>query len=128
MATSRRTKPADLDKAIGNILAEYGDNVTEAIKKAATEVAKKAAKEIKAASPVRTGAYKKDWAYKQSDTRFGREAVVYNRKHYQLTHLLEKGHAKRGGGRVRPIRHIEPVEEKAVKAFRKAVEEIAGEG
>lgn len=32
--------------------------------------------------------------------------VIHNKKHYQLAHLLEKGHALRGGGRTRAFPHI----------------------
>jgi hypothetical protein len=50
--------------------------------------------------------------------------VVHNATHYQLTHLLEHGHAKRGGGRVPGIPHIRLVEEEAIKEYTEAVERV----
>ena len=53
----------------------------------------------------RTGKYTKDWDVTQRDRRVGRitgteSYSVHNKKHYQLTHLLQNGHASRNGGRV----------------------------
>ena len=34
---------------------------------------------------------------------------VHNKNHYQIIHLLEKGHQSRNGGRVRAFEHVGPV-------------------
>ena len=48
----------------------------------------------------RTGVYAKSWGADAVVTPYGLTVVVHQRKKPGLTHLLEKGHAKRGGGRV----------------------------
>lgn len=85
------------------------------------DVAKETVKELKATSPCRPqgGEYKKKWAYKKlREDSVRSQVVIYVKKpEYRLTHLLEKGHAKRGGGRVDARPHIKKAEEKAIKSI-----------
>lgn len=107
---------------LGSILTEYANGVGEIYAEEAEIVAKAAVQHLKATSPVRKtkgGTYAKGWRLKKIGTRF----VVHNATSYQLTHLLEKGHVKRGGvGRVTAIPHIAPVEERAVSDLLDAIE------
>ena len=85
-------------------------NIKAAVKKAANTVKK----EITAGAPSRSGKYAKSWrtkTVKESSTAL--EITVYSPTRYMLAHLLEHGHAKRNGGRVRAIPHIAPAEEAA---------------
>ena len=104
-----------LDRVISEYLNEFTEDVDEALDRAAKDTAKYAAAELKSTSPKKTGEYAKSWGYKKT----GRDQyTVLNKKHYRLTHLLEKGHAKRGGvGRVKAIVHIAPVDEQVGKLF-----------
>ena len=73
-------------------------------------------------SPVRYGGYQKGWATKKTSEKSGQVSItVYNRKKPGLTHLLEKGHAKRGGGRVSGKPHIAPAEEYAASELEASI-------
>jgi hypothetical protein len=119
----------DLDKAVKDILSQYGEVAIEATKEAVAEVAKESAKKLKSSSPRgRTGKYAKGWTSKVETGRVSASATVYGKSGtYQLAHLLEHGHAKRGGGRTTPIQHIEPVEQWAVEeALQRITQKLEG--
>jgi len=110
----------DISKEIANALAEYTDEVTEGIEEAKKDVSKTTVKKLKVKSPELTGDYAKGWRAK----KVGSNYVVYNKTDYQLTHLLEYGHALREGGRVRAIPHIRPAEEEAIEEYVERVERV----
>ena len=79
--------------------------------------------EIAATAPKDTGKYAKSWAVKtQKETSNSLALVVHSKNRYQLAHLLEFGHAKRGGGRVAARPHITPAEEKAIDTLEREIE------
>lgn len=103
-------------------LSEYSQEIADEIKKAADEVTVEAVRELKNTSPVQTGSYAAGWKKKTTyESKSSKRNTVYNKTDYQLTHLLEKGHASRNGGRVAAKVHIQPVEEKTMAAFEEKV-------
>lgn len=103
----------DFADVIQNYLRVYDGAAVEVLTETITEVARESVKKLKAESPKgATGDYAKNWRYTVERGRLRVGATVYGDKPtYSLAHLLEHGHAKRGGGRVAPIVHIAPVEE-----------------
>ena len=97
-------------------LTEYADLANESMKKAVKKTATSVKKEISSNAPKDTGAYAKSWAVKKTkENSHSLEMIVHSKNRYQLAHLLEKGHAKRGGGRVSGKPHIAPAEENGVQ-------------
>lgn len=104
-------------------LQEYADLATDDLKKAVKKAGDEAKKDIQNNAPVKTGAYKKSWTVKTTkETSNAMEVVVHSRNRYQLAHLLEFGHAKRGGGRTKAIPHIAPAEQRAAELLEREVE------
>ena len=107
-------KKIGIDKLAGEvseILDEYADTTAEGVKKAVRKTSKAVKEEIKAEAPVKTGDYRKSWSVKKIKENSNSLVVtVHSKNRYQLAHLLEHGHAKRGGGRTRAISHIAPAE------------------
>lgn len=105
-------------------LEEYKDLTTDALKEVSKSVAKDVKSEIQKNAPVgNTKAYKKSWGIKTEENSHSVKLTVHSKNRYQLAHLLEKGHAKRGGGRNKAIPHIRPAEKKGVADFEKKLKE-----
>lgn len=73
-------------------MKECVDGNVSALSQNASEAGKRAVKLLKQKSKVRTGAYKKGFKADVATDETGTECTVHNRV-YQLTHLLENGHA-----------------------------------
>ena len=102
----------DMASEIMKGLTEYADLADTEMKKAVRKTATEVKKEISSNAPEDTGAYAKSWATKKvSENSHSLEMTVHSKNRYQLSHLLEHGHAKRGGGRVAGKPHIAPAEE-----------------
>lgn len=110
---------------IQKLLDEYGDEVMDILNEVVPKVSKEAVKRLKKTSPVRTGKYSKGWTSTVEKGRTSVSGVVYGKKGtYNIAHLLEHGHARRGGGRdVEGIEHIKPVEKWAADEIVKEVTE-----
>ena len=117
-------KTIDLAVEIEKILNDYGNDVTQHVRQVTREIAKKGAAKVRSNARGKlnqhTGKYARGWTYKVEDRRYAPTATIYD-KVYQLPHLLEHGHAKRGGGRVDGREHIKPVEEEVIRLFEEAI-------
>lgn len=111
-----------LSSEIMSALDEYKKVTDEVVKTAVNSVSKETKAMAQAGSPVKSGGYQKGWAVKKTSEKTGQVSItVYNRTKPGLTHLLEKGHAKRSGGRVAGKPHIAPAEEYAVNELEAAI-------
>lgn len=116
MAGNQRVTVDQMADVIMEGLLEYAELATDTMKDCVKKAGNTVKKETRANAPVKSKRYQKSWAVKrQKETGSTLEVVVHSRNRYQLTHLLEKGHARRGGGRVVAIPNIAPAEEKGIR-------------
>ncbi|PGV62782.1 hypothetical protein COD96_28160 [Bacillus thuringiensis] len=107
----------DFASDLARELQRYANVVEEKLLTAQEEVSDVAVEKLRQKSPKKTGAYRKGWRKKKE----GNGVVIHNTQG-QLTHLLEKGHAKVGGGRVPAQVHIRPVEEYVIDELPRRIE------
>jgi hypothetical protein len=108
---------------IMDCLEEYADMATSDMKEAVKKSAKTVKNEIAANAPKKSGAYAKSWTTKTTkENADSLEITVHSKNRYQLAHLLENGHAKRGGGRVAAQVHIAPAEQKGIEQLEREIE------
>ena len=112
----KRVKIEQLAQAVMDEMNEYKDLVNLGMRTAVKKAGKSVQADIKASAPKETGGYSRSWSVKNTkENSHALEVTVYSRNRYQLAHLIEFGHAKRGGGRTRAQVHIAPAEEKGIR-------------
>ena len=113
----------DMADVIMQGLTEFAELATDDMKEAVKHASTTVRKEIKANAPEETGKYAKSWtAKKVRETSQTLTMVVHSKNRYQLAHLLEYGHAKRGGGRVAARPHIAAAEEAGIEQLEREIE------
>lgn len=122
---ARNIQISQMADAIMEGITEYADLATDDMKSAVKKAGTTVKKEIQANAPKDSGTYASSWSMKKGkETSNSIELTVHSKNRYQLAHLLEFGHAKRGGGRVSGKSHIAPAEEKGVKQLEQAIEKV----
>lgn len=122
-----RLKGVDIGNAIMKELQAYCEGLITEADNAAKRSAKRLVKKLEDTSPKDTGAYAEDWHIKEIPNKTGGASryVVHNKSNFRLTHLLEYGHAVKGGtGRAKAQPHIEPARDKEEKAFQDDLERV----
>lgn len=117
-------KADDLAKEVMAVLEEYKGATHEMLEQATNEVARETARQLRATSPKgrRKGhPYAKSWTFRKDKTfkvEYYGKIIYAKAPEYRLTHLLEYGHALRGGGRssTSAQAHIKPAEQAAIQA------------
>lgn len=126
---AQRVSIDGLADAVMENLMEYADLAASDVKKAVRKAGNTARKEIEAGAPRDTGVYAKSWSVKTTkESSSALQVTVHSKNRYQIAHLLEHGHAKRGGGRVAARPHIAPAEELAAEQLEQDIERSLSNG
>ena len=125
---SARTKvnAGKFETAVTTILDDFETDCYQAVYLAIKETAEEVVQMLKSAGDFRGNKYRKSWKAEVTQRRLYTTADVHNVKYYRLTHLLEFGHAKQNGGRVRAFPHIEPINEKTGEMFEDKLTQMIG--
>ena len=120
-------KNDSISTQIDKLLNDYSQELKDKTNKIFEDEAKESARQLRQTSPQGTGrnkgAYAKSWTVKKQKDKNGLYTlIVHNKDHYQLTHLLEYGHAMPQGGRTKAQPHIAPVNDWAANEVVRRIE------
>ena len=121
-----------LSEAINEELTLYSNQVIEGVKNEAKKSMGQLVKKTKETAPV--GKRKKHYrdSIKSKKLSENSRSVTYvwyvAGPDYRLSHLLEKGHALRNGGRTSGTHFIERASDSVIKEYIQAVEEVIKNG
>ena len=116
-----------VDEQMREITKQFDSNFNKEVEEITTQAGRECAKKLRSVSPKRTGKYASGWtAKKQPGGLHGVSSVVYNNKAPGLAHLLEYGHANKGGGRTPAHPHIKSVEQEMSEEYYEKLKHIGG--
>lgn len=128
---TRRVTADEFEYALNDMLNEIFEKTEKGIEpavKSSTRLARRKTKANIEPSGIETrhpnDGYASGWASRVKRETHGAAGTVYNKRKPGLAHLLEKGHAKQGGGRVAGHAHIAPAADDAFKDFEKRINQL----
>lgn len=118
----------ELSSAVVEQLVKYNKltsrDVKDAVKKSADHVKNQIRDTAPRSHSKRSGTYANSWTTKKThEDNNSLEITVYSQHEYPLAHLLEHGHALKGGGRTRAFPHIAPAEQEGIEMLEKEIDE-----
>lgn len=117
-----------LATTISTTLNTYSQQIVEGVEKAAEETVKEMVKETKKRPKGRysTGRYARAIASQVGEnTIYARSRIWYVKApRYRLTHLINNGHAVRGGGHYAGDKHVTKATDHAIERFETRVREV----
>jgi hypothetical protein len=114
----------DLAREIADSVRIYTEEVTEELEQLVDETARNIRNSTEQNAPKKTGKYARGFIVTKTDKPGKTRRTVWNKKNYRLVHLLEMGHAKRGGGRVAGKPHLRPAYDQHADNFKREVRNI----
>lgn len=121
-----KTPPELLGASITRLLNQYADDVAEHVDEIAIGMGRRGVNALRKESAADfggSGRYARGWTMTVQKTRTGTSVIIHNAETPGLPHLLEYGHANRGGGRTPGRQHISFVENIITREFQ---EEVVG--
>lgn len=118
--------PDDFAVEINRMLAQVADGIDEGMEPVVRGACKVAVKKASRGAPELTGKYRRGFSYKLKGAAHEVSGEVGNRLKPGLVHLLEKGHATIGGGRVKAYPHVAPAAEDAFDELERGIDELVG--
>lgn len=113
--------------ACRDLLGEWSAEVWHATNICVTETADWAVEQLHNAGDFGGGKYRKSWTQKTVTSVASSLATVYTKKpYYRISHLLEFGHAKKGGGRTTAYNFIAPINDRLPEEFDKRFRQMLG--
>lgn len=120
----------DLTAVVSEVVNEYGEEVRTETVKIARDIAPEIVDRLRTTSPRSSYAhehYADSWTFDVKTDSFGTVRVtVYNKDHWQLTHLLENEHEMiahgKHIGRSKAQKHIKPAQDWAVEEIMRELE------